>query len=228
MYIFAKQKRKYNFMEKLNKTITTVFAILCVLSGWAQSADIKTAEPYIKDYIELLNQEGFQIFSFDVSSLNEGNYVITPEVRSYPEGEKYDPFDMVIHYTNRDMTENGELVHALDRINLSFTPSKNDSIRVMQFHVGNVGNRPFIFILHPIKNEDTGEMEISYGFRQFKVDKINIGGFTPLLMYGSYWYDKDSHMLRQCGEMDLEPDLSSAILKQIPHYYVIGFNVEKR
>ena len=213
----------------MKKTFFTLLAILCITTGWAQSCSIKSVEPNLKDYIGLLNQAGYQVFSFDASSLNDGNYVITPEVRSYPGGERFDLFGMEWQCTNRDIYEKGEtVIHIIDRIKLSFTPSPNDTIRAMQFAIDGIGSRPFLFVHHPQKNEDTGEMEINYGFRQFKVDKINIGGFTPLLMYGSYWWDNDSHIFRQCGETELEPDLSSEILKQIPHYYVIGFKVEKR
>ena len=67
-----------------------------------------------------------------------------------------------------------------------------------------------------------------YDYFPFKVDKIQLGEFIPLVMLGSYWFDEEAGFFRFCGEDELEADLSSKILSLVPHYYVFGMSVTKR
>ena len=64
-----------------------------------------------------------------------------------------------------------------------------------------------------------------YNIRPFIVDTIEIGGITPLVLIGSYWYDSEAKLARFCGEEEFDKDLSSDTLKKVPHYYVFGIKV---
>ncbi|MBR7026190.1 MAG: DUF5041 domain-containing protein [Bacteroidales bacterium] len=57
---------------------------------------------------------------------------------------------------------------------------------------------------------------------------VRTDGFTPLLLFGSYWYDEQNKVVRFCGENSFPSDMSSPTLKLIPHYYVIGIYVIKK
>ena len=46
--------------------------------------------------------------------------------------------------------------------------------------------------------------------------------FIPLVCYCSFWYDAEDKVTRCWGENFIKPDLSSDILKNVPHYYVLG------
>ncbi|MDE6633830.1 MAG: DUF5041 domain-containing protein [Bacteroidaceae bacterium] len=48
------------------------------------------------------------------------------------------------------------------------------------------------------------------------------------MILGSVWYDKDAGVFRFCGEKEINPDMSSQILRYIPHYYVIGIEVNPK
>ena len=49
------------------KTIITTLLTLITLTSWAQ--EIKMNETTINDYIPMLNQKGYQAYSFDVSAI---------------------------------------------------------------------------------------------------------------------------------------------------------------
>ncbi|WP_290383327.1 DUF5041 domain-containing protein, partial [uncultured Muribaculum sp.] len=63
-----------------------------------------------------------------------------------------------------------------------------------------------------------------YNTRPFKVDSIRINDFTPLVWAGSFWWDDDFKIFRSCGEKEIS-SLSSEIVDNSPHYYVIGIVV---
>ena len=66
-----------------------------------------------------------------------------------------------------------------------------------------------------------------YESRPFELPlNVETGQFIPLVLYGSYWYDADSEVDRFCGENFISPDLSSDIIKFIPHFYVIGIKIK--
>ena len=52
------------------------------------------------------------------------------------------------------------------------------------------------------------------------------GKFIPLVLYGSYWYEPEISVSRFCGESVIKPDLSSDIVKSIPHFFVLGIKIK--
>ena len=93
--------------------------------------------------------------------------------------------------------------------------------------VENIGALKKSLALKP-QTVSPGKEEYMYDYFPFKVDKIQLGEFIPLVMLGSYWFDEEAGFFRFCGEDELEADLSSKILSLVPHYYVFGMSVTKR
>ena len=65
------------------KSIITALLALVALTGWAQ--EIKMNEATINDYIEMLNQKGYQAYSFDVSAIKGRD--VTFNVREFVNGK---------------------------------------------------------------------------------------------------------------------------------------------
>ena len=42
------------------------------------------------------------------------------------------------------------------------------------------------------------------------------------------WLDERYNIIRFCGEKEIDPELSSEILKHLPHYYILGLKYEKK
>ena len=56
-------------------------------------------------------------------------------------------------------------------------------------------------------------------------DYLGFNFTFPLVLFGSYWYEQETGVSRFCGEKVINPDLSSDIIKSIPHFYVLGIRI---
>ena len=211
--------------------------------------ELKRTEPDLSDYIPLLNAAGYEVFTFDISSMNEETYNIEFIIREYTEGTLVeDPSDGErprFFLRNRRMLSDfpkeywDEIIaqgpiYDLDKgictlgekISIGFSPSA-DSLKTVTMMVENIGALKKSLALKP-QTVSPGKEEYMYDYFPFKVDKIQLGEFIPLVMLGSYWFDEEAGFFRFCGEDELEADLSSKILSLVPHYYVFGMSVTKR
>jgi hypothetical protein len=50
----------------------------------------------------------------------------------------------------------------------------------------------------------------------------------PLVLLGSAWWDTKFKVFRFCGENEINPDMSEKFISEIPHFYVIGVEVQKK
>ena len=65
------------------KRITFVLILLSAISSVSRAQEVKPIEASIEDYIALLNQNGYQAYSFDLSPLKGATYQVQFEVREY-------------------------------------------------------------------------------------------------------------------------------------------------
>ena len=228
-----------------------IFIILTgiIFSFSANAQEVKRTEPDISDYIPLLNAAGYDVYTFDISSLKDETYNIELIVREYVDGAMVEDqaqreglrftlrnrrmlSDFPEEYWN-EIIEQGP-IYDLDKgiltlsekISVGFAPSV-DSLRTASILVENIGALRKLLSLksQPVPS---GGREYMYDCRPFKVGEIQLGEFTPLVLFGSYWYDDEEDLYRFCGEDELEPDLSSKMVASIPHYYILGMCVTKR
>lgn len=212
-----------------------------------QAQEIKRIDPSFDDFLPILKSVGYEMFSFDISSLGNSTYNIAFITREYADGvlvhdSSQDDFQYIV--TNRDMlsilpeeqqkevleknlaydAENG-IWKLANKITIGFVPAA-DSLKKYSVNIENMGSLGSTLKLKPL-NAPGFNNQYMYDIRPFKVDTIEIGGFTPLVLIGSFWYDSKFDIVRFCGEMEFSKDLSSDTLKLVPHYYVIGIKVEK-
>ncbi|MBR5015163.1 MAG: hypothetical protein IKY16_11275 [Bacteroidales bacterium] len=65
------------------KRITFVLVLLSAISLASRAQEVKPIESSIEDYIALLNQNGYQAYSFDISPMKDTTYQVHFEVREY-------------------------------------------------------------------------------------------------------------------------------------------------
>jgi len=73
----------------------------------------------------------------------------------------------------------------------------------------------------------TKKLTYAYDSRPFKIDKFEEGNFIPLVLLGSFWLDTEHGFLRFCGANEMDPDMSTELLEDTPHYFVIGVEIRK-
>lgn len=191
--------------------ITIMLALVCT-TGLAQ--EIKMNEPSFSDYLPLLNAKGYMAYSFNTKKLKGAE--VEPVVMEYEKGKE--PKNVLSF--NVTMTLDKKLI-------IGFWPSDNDSTANYLFSFSE--NRSFggRLNLKPIFAPECPEEKwYMYQSRPFELTApFEKGKFIPLVLYGSYWYEPENGGCRFCGDNEIKPDLSSDIVKQIPHFFVFGIKI---
>ena len=236
-------------MKRRNYII--LIALLTAISVEAQ--EVKPIEASAEDYIALLNQNGYQAYSFDISPMKDTTYQVHFEVREYvadnlepvsiqPYGRGLKNRTMVKDFFWRELSEeevaeikaasvdyeNGVYSRS-EKITVGFLPCENDSTKVGRVFLDNQGNFGFSLKLKPINHYGAYDNQVIYHYRTlpFKPSAFEEGKFIPLAAYTSFWFDAKYNIIRSCGATELDPDMSTEILAETPHYYVIGVTFSK-
>ena len=197
----------------MKKTIITALLALVALAGQAQ--EIRTIEPTLNDYLPLLKAQGYMVYSFDTKDFNGSQ--AEPVVMEYVKGEE--PKDVLGFSFSMNFGE---------KLVIGFAPSGNDSTAIYTFNFsegrGFNGRIKLRAIYAP---EEPTKSRYSYESRPFElVPPFEKEKFIPLVLYGSYWYEPETSVSRFCGESVIKPDLSSDIVKSIPHFFVLGIKIK--
>ena len=219
--------------------------LIPIITLSAQS--VKQIEPNYQDYISLLNESGYMVYSYDISELKDSTYQIKLVIKEYELGKeepiktydfKYGNLQnrlLVKDFMRRELSddeledlksksddfENG-IFRSSDKISIGFLPVENDSIENFKLTVDNIGRIGSELKLRKVFGGHAPEGEYSYGTRPFSTPAFKPNTFIPLALYGSYWYDEQFDIVRFCGENEIDPELKAEILKDSPHYYIIG------
>lgn len=195
--------------------LSLALLLSCVFAG---AQEIRPVKADVSDYVPLLQDAGFGIFAFDISSLNDNAYNISLVVSEYVNGELVSE------------TESYEVESSLyknpQKLTLGFSP-KSESIRNVRLYVDDVRVAAKTLTLKPM-TAPRYEGEIMYDLLEFELSKIWVNAVTPLVLLGSYWYDEPFKTVRFFGDEDRTIEMSSPIMKLIPHCYVLGIKVEQQ
>lgn len=197
----------------MKKTIIIALLALAALAGQAQ--EIRTNEPTLSDYLLLLKAQGYTVYSFDTKDFKDAQ--AEPVVMEYVKGEE--PKDVLGFSFSMNLGE---------KLVIGFAPSGNDSTAIYTFNFsegrGFNGRLNLRAIYAP---EAPTKSRYSYESRPFKlVPPFEKGKTIPLVLFGSYWFEPETGVSRFCGESVIKPDLSSDIVKNIPHFYVLGIVIK--
>ena len=195
------------------KTIITILFSCAALVGQAQ--DLKPIEPSHSDYFPLLKAQGYMVYSFETKDFNGAQ--AEPVVMEYVKGEE--PKDALGFNFSMNLGE---------KLVIGFAPSGNDSTAIYTFNFSEGRGFNARLNLRAIyAPEEPTKSRYSYESRPFElVPPFEKGKFIPLVLYGSYWYEPETGVSRFCGESVIKPDLSSDIVKSIPHFYVLGIKIK--
>ena len=201
------------------KIILTALLALVALTG--QGQEVKMNEPSFSDYLTLLHFKGYKAYSFDISMFEGKRAKLV--VKECSNGKEIHDnllanflFTLPIH----------------DKLVIGFVPTEKDSTSQYVFELTGGGTFSLPLNLRPIPGIDGDVPHYQYESVPFElVPPFKVGEFIPFVLYGSWWYDEAFNITRFCGDDSgddfIKPDLSSSILKDIPHYFVLGIVVEE-
>ena len=196
----------------MNKAIITTLLALVALAGQAQ--EIKANEPTLGDYMQLLKAKGYIAYSFDMKDFKDRS--VEPVIMEYTKGEEA-----------RDVLGFSFSFPIGEKLVIGFAPSSNDSTYVYSYQSGGGGGFNATLKLQPVfAPEMPTKQAYRYESRPFElVSPVETGKLIPLVLFGSYWYEQETGVSRFCGDKQIKPDLSSDIIKDIPHFYVLGIKI---
>ncbi|MDR2680033.1 MAG: DUF5041 domain-containing protein, partial [Tannerella sp.] len=205
----------------------------------------KNVEP--DDLISLLAATGYELFSYDITEMLNERYDIVFVRKEFEAGKEIQTSNLSATRNKTLMTdfpesewqkiidegmiidEKNRAIALAEKITFGFYPSGNDSTRIMQIRVpGFMSMGRVSFKLKGLAKKNSDELLFFYHTRPFKMKTFKDDEFIPLILLGSGWYDERFDVFRFCGEREIEPDMSSEILKDVPHYYVIGVKFIKK
>ena len=227
----------------MKKIQLLMMVMLMAVSAFSQT--IKPNKDCIEDYLPLLQASGYKAYSFDISEFLNDTYEITLKFNEYVDSlGLVDTFGMPVH--NRKMLsafseeiqqrilkegraadpEKG-IYSQSDKIIIGFCPTNTDSLQALYLEVKERQVIKWPLKLKGLVNPSNNQLEYHYTSRPFKMDKFEEGKFIPLVLFGSYWIDKEYGSLRFCGDNEMDPDMSTVQMKYSPHYFVIGVEIRK-
>ena len=197
----------------MNKAIITALLALVALAGQAQ--EIRANEPTLGDYMQLLKAKGYIAYSFDMEEFKDKQ--VEPVIMEYAKGQEA-----------KDVLGFSFSFPIGEKLVIGFAPSSNDSTYVYSYQsVGGGGFNATLKLQPVFAPEMPTKQAYSYESRPFElVAPIETGKFIPLVLFGSYWYEQETGVSRFCGDKQIKPDLSSDIIKDIPHFYVLGIIIK--
>ena len=222
-------------------------AALVCLPAYAQQ--VHPVDASAEDYVELLNASGYQAYSFALDDMADTTYDIVFDVREYVGGElaSSNPSGslsnrvMLDNFTPEDYTPDeiaqikaeaydfdGGIFALGERMTVGFVPLPDESAVKCRMSVAHMGSATLRLDLKPVGNELYQQPVYRYVSRPFKIEPFAEGEFIPLVLYCSFWYDRKAGVVRCCGESEIDPQLTAQILKDSPHYYIIGATVSRR
>lgn len=196
----------------MKQAIITTLLALVAITGRAQ--EIRADEPTLGDYMQLLKAKGYMVYSFDMKEFKDKSF--EPVVMEYIKGEEA-----------KDVLGFSVSFPIGEKLVIGFAPSSNDSTYVYSFQSVGGGGFNATLKLQPVyAPEMPTKQAYRYESRPFElVSPVETGKVIPLVLFGSYWYEKETGVSRFCGEQFIKPDFSSEIIKSIPHFYVLGIKI---
>ena len=223
----------------MNKqTIITAMLALVAMAGQGQT--IKRVEASLEDFMEHMAMYGYEVFTYDISSLRDSVSGFTIVIREYNQqgmiDEKklygfrtktmisdFNEQDQKSIYEEKDGDDMERGIYRLSKsLSIGFSPIQSDSIETITLRSSRNDASPWKLILKPIP----GAPQTVYRYQKapYQPTSFSLNTFIPLVFYGSFWWDEQAKGWRFCGETELteEKAKTSDYFKYCPHYYIIG------
>ena len=225
-------------MNIYKQTIITAMLALVAMAGQGQT--IKRVEASLEDFMEHMAMYGYEVFTYDISSLRDSVSGFTIVIREYNQqgmiDEKklygfrtktlisdFNEQDQKSIYEEKDGDDMERGIYRLAKtLSVGFSPVQSDSIETITLRSSRNDASPWKLMLKPIP----GAPQTIYRYQKapYQPTSFALDTFIPLVFYGSFWWDEQAKGWRFCGETELteEKAKTSDYFKYCPHYYIIG------
>ena len=207
----------------MKRIFTTVAALVISLASWAQdSLKIGSEEPQMEDVLTLLDAMDIYMYRFNAEEFLKHKYNVSFFVDEYRDGVKKERTNTLHMGANiqsvkiypQEQWDAARKQHGLG-------PDEDDFVRIKTISII-VRKNSDTTVMATFASPDAGRMGVS--LKQYPAEAVPDTGAVeiPLVLYGSGWYDERYNIVRFCGESRIDPQLGAKILKNLPHYYILG------
>lgn len=201
-------------MKRLFLSLTILLSAVIL----APAQEIKSLKPDTQDILNVLDKLGNKIFAFDINQLANTKYNVSAYVDEYKMGK-------IIKSDTINLRSNIGHFKTAKKLTIYIT-TINDSSKIATIDLENICATNAILTLQPLTN-NKDRLQYAYESRPFEIKNFKPSTTIPLMLYGSFWYDEQFDIHRFCGENELSPDMSSDMLTEIPHYYLISVKFDE-
>ena len=222
-----------------------ILLCLCVVAGIANAQEKKPqviqSEPQLEDIYNVLEAMDIHMFRFELKEFLNKVYSVTVYMDEYENGKSPKQVHNIrlgknIQSLNAVPEEHRQAFREIKHI----PEGKNEweNIKEMSIYLRKSNDSTSVCTINvpgtmkggaPLKLQAI-EKYHSYIYypRLFKFQPIQDTDHLkiPLILYGSAWLDKQHDIIRFCGEREIDPEMKAEILKDIPHYFVIGIELK--
>ena len=228
-------------MRKVFYILSVLLVVACSSTRSIKNVpEIKNVNATFDDYLSLFNAAGYNVSSYDISSLKDSVSSVIFSVREFidsaeVENDNNAEFLTIYKISDFDEKDREEIIKMGDaddeangiyrlatKMKIGLAPTADDCEQKLYFEISGseimgATNQQLIK-----RAFDKKRSPLKYSLRPFKIGTFEKDKFIPLLMYGSAWWDKDANIYRFCGEKEFSSDMKSEIFSHSPHYFIIG------
>ena len=214
--------------------------MLALVAMAGQGQTIKRVEASLEDFMEHMAMYGYEVFTYDISSLRDSVSGFTIVIREYNQQGMIDEKKlygfrtktMISDFNEKDQQEiyaendADDMEHGIYRLAktlaVGFSPVQSDSIETITLRSSRNDATQWKLTLKPIT--EASPTVYRYQRVPYQPTSFSLDTFIPLVFYGSFWWDEQAKGWRFCGETELteEKAKTSDYFKFCPHYYIIG------
>lgn len=229
------------------KAKLTILLFYLLSAGTASAQDslkiVKTT-PQMDDIVSVLEAMNIYLYRFDLKEFLNDTYAMNIYIDEYTKdapATRYQALRLGNNITSLDEvpeehregfrklknipTDKNEW-NSIEELSIYIRQQKDSTARVT-FNIPENSRQSALLKLKPV-----GKQQIYfYVPRPFQLKAVSKGEqmTIPLLLYGSGWVDtsvQGREFIRCCGESEIDPAMRAEILKETPHYYVIGLELK--
>lgn len=225
-----------------------VILLFCLLSAGTASAQdslkVTQATPQTSDILTILETMDIYLYRFDLKEFLNDTYAMNIYIDEYTKdapATRYQTLRLGNNITSLDevpeehregfrelknIPADKNEWNSIEELSIYIRQQKDSTARVT-FNIPKNSRRSALLKLKPV-----GKQQIYfYVPRPFQLKTVSKGEQMqiPLLLYGSGWVDtsvQGRELIRFCGESQIDPAMKADILKETPHYYVIGLELK--
>lgn len=222
----------------MKKILIAVVTLLAVCNARAQdSLKINSEKPQMEDVLTLLDAMDIYIYRFNAEEFLKHKYDVSFFADEYVDGVKKER-NSILHMGANIQSVKIYPPEQWDaaRKQHGLKPDEDDFVRIktISIIVRKISDTTAMATFAspeagrmgiPLKQYPTGPDSVYfYSSRPFSMEAMPDTGAVeiPLVLYGSGWYDDRYNIVRFCGESRIDPQLKAGILKNLPHYYILG------